>query len=372
MSTSTIEQLKNIPLFAFVDEADLELIADKLELETYKNGTVLIKEGEIGDCLYLLKSGRVKVYAISEETGQQIVLSHLENGDHFGEMSLISGEKRSANIVAVTDVEVWKLSKPVFDALIMKNPSITLTLTHLLTQRLKESNIARKESEKYYEQKFLPHGNLSDTNVIQLLKYAEENSLSGNIVFNHNDEKAVFLYKKGQLYKLEFGDREEDEAMDIILEWNSGSYKIEPNIFKPDTSKNDEKTKDNNSSQVNVIKEYLEEKIAEFIHFAGAKITQRALNRAYHNFEKYFDNINDIKIQVLPEEEINLSAIKKWTDKHTLLLAILIRDVVSAVERDVVGIMFWTPHSIQAKINTFLEDLQFFEYYDQSFDLVKS
>ena len=344
MSTSTIEQLKNIPLFAFVDEADLELIADKLELETYKNGTVLIKEGEIGDCLYLLKSGRVKVYAISEETGQQIVLSHLENGDHFGEMSLISGEKRSANIVAVTDVEVWKLSKPVFDALIMKNPSITLTLTHLLTQRLKESNIARKESEKYYEQKFLPHGNLSDTNVIQLLKYAEENSLSGNIVFNHNDEKAVFLYKKGQLYKLEFGDREEDEAMDIILEWNSGSYKIEPNIFKPDTSKNDEKTKDN----------------------------QRALNRAYHNFEKYFDNINDIKIQVLPEEEINLSAIKKWTDKHTLLLAILIRDVVSAVERDVVGIMFWTPHSIQAKINTFLEDLQFFEYYDQSFDLVKS
>ena len=102
MSTSTIEQLKNIPLFAFVDEADLELIADKLELETYKNGTVLIKEGEIGDCLYLLKSGRVKVYAISEETGQQIVLSHLENGDHFGEMSLISGEKRSANIVAVS------------------------------------------------------------------------------------------------------------------------------------------------------------------------------------------------------------------------------------------------------------------------------
>ncbi|MCB9059191.1 MAG: cyclic nucleotide-binding domain-containing protein [Calditrichae bacterium] len=373
MNQTTIEQLKNIPLFAFVAEDDLRLIAEKLELELYSADTVLIREGEQGDCLYLLKNGRVKVYATSDESGQQIVLSYLENGDHFGEMALISGETRSASIVAVTDVEVWKLSKPIFDELIMRNPSITLTLTHLLTQRLKEANIARKESEKFYEQKFMPHGSLQETNVIELLKYAEDNSLSGNILFENNDQKAVLSYKKGQLYKLEFAELEEDEAMDVIIEWNTGSYRIEPSIFKPSaTNIEQEISLTDESEGILTINNYLEEKFLEFIHFAGAKITQRALNRAYHNFESYFDNIKEIKIEVIPELDINLSAVSEWTEKHTLLLAILIRDVVSAIERDVVGIMFWTPRSNTSQINHFLEDKQFFDLFDQSYDLIRS
>lgn len=373
MNQTTIEQLKNIPLFAFVEEENLGLIAEKLELEKYPAKTVLIREGDPGDCLYLLKSGRVKVYATSEDSDQEIILSFLENGDHFGEMSLISGEKRSASIMAVTDVEVWKLSKVVFDALIMKNPNITLTLTHLLTQRLKEANIARKESEKYFEQKFIPHGSLQETNVIELLKYAEENSLSGNIFFENGDQKATLFYKKGQLYKLEFAELEEDEAMDVILEWNEGTYRIEPSIFKPSVKqKDEEKDLDDEAAQILVIKNYLEEKFREFIHFAGAKITQRALNRAYYNFKNIFDNIDEIKIEVIPELDINLSSVKDWTEKHTLLLAILVRDVVSAIERDVVGIIFWSPRSQTDSINHFLEDLQFFDFYEQSQDLVKA
>ncbi len=161
MYKTSLEQLKNIPLFSFVSDEDLELIAEKLELRSFPANTQLIEEGDPGDCLYLIKTGRVKVFAKHEDLKQEIILSYLDAGDHFGEMSLISGEPRSASVVSVTDIEVWELSRSVFDSLIMNNPNITLTLTHLLTQRLKEANIARKESEEYYEKKFMPHGNLS-------------------------------------------------------------------------------------------------------------------------------------------------------------------------------------------------------------------
>ncbi|KAA3617383.1 MAG: DUF4388 domain-containing protein [Calditrichaeota bacterium] len=378
MYKNSVEQLKSIPLFTFVEEEELDLIAEKLEPHTFPENTLVIKEGDPGDCLYLIKSGRVKVFANHEDLSQEIVLSYLEAGDHFGEMALISGEPRSASVVSVTEIEVWELNRAVFDGLIMNNPNITLTLTHLLTQRLKESNIARKESEEYYEQKFMPHGELEEIHVVQLLKYAEDNSLTGTIVVSNNESKAKFHYKKGQLIKLEFGEMEEDEAMDIILEWEKGSYRIEPTLVSPEvhTDKaiepkeenvNEEKSEDTN---LQIIQKYLHEKLSDFIHFAGARITQRAINRSYHNFEKYFSIINEIKIKVLPELEIDFNIKKAWSDKHTLLLAIIVRDLVAAVDRDVIGMMFWTPRSTDAKINSFLESLDFFEYYEQSNELV--
>ena len=208
MYKTSIEQLKNIPLFTFVEDDELALIADKLDLKTFPANTLIIKEGDAGNCLYLIKSGKVKVYAQHEDLEQEIVLSYLESGDHFGEMALISGDPRSASVLSVTEVEAWELNREVFDTLIVNNPSITLTLTHLLTQRLKESNIARKATEEYYEQKFTPRGDLKDTDVINLLKYAEENSLSGTIIFSKGKEEANFHYAKGQLVKLEFEDKE--------------------------------------------------------------------------------------------------------------------------------------------------------------------
>jgi CRP-like cAMP-binding protein len=372
MYKTSIEQLKNIPLFAFVEDEDLELIEEKLEQVTFPAETLIIKEGDPGDCLYLLKSGRVKVFARNEETDQEIILSYLESGDHFGEMALISGDPRSASILSVTDVDLWKLDKEIFDTLLMNNPKITVTLTHLLTQRLKEANISRKKSEKEYESKFKPHGDLNDINVIQLIKYAEDNALTGKITFEKEKDTAVFIYKKGQLVKLEFADYDEDEGMDILLGWKKGSYRIEPHVFKPlQSDENDSENKDEGTSVLTTVEKYLHEKFLEFIHFAGSRITQRALNRCYHNFEQYFDIISEIKIQILPEFEIELKTSDNWTDKHTLLLAIIIRDVVSAIDNQVIGMIFWTPRSEDDTINSLLENLQFFEYYEQSTDVIK-
>lgn len=376
MKPDSIEQLKKIPLFDSIADEEINLIASKMFVETYKKGDSIISAGDSGNYIYLIQKGKVKVLANHQDESEEIVLSYLEEGDHFGEMALITGEPRSATVVAETDLNVLKLGKAEFDNLLLKNPQISINLTHLLSQRLINANIARQQTERYYKNKFIPKGRLRDTGVIRLLKYAEENSLSGKIIIKHGDKVAFFEFQKGQLNNLDFENKDEDEAMDVILEWKDGEYIIEPNIFSTEDRGKQSVQKETSTGEKmktdEIFKNYATEKFTELIHFSGSKSTQSALNRSYHKFENYFDVSKEIQIKTDPELTVFITPDDKWTDKHTLFMAILLRDVIGALERDVVGMRFWTPKSISNNINTELETLQFFEYYDQATDFVKN
>ncbi len=375
MLEKSIEQLKRVPLFSSIGNTDFELIAEQLTQENFPAGSEILHEGDPGDAFYILKKGRVRVFATLEDTNEEIPLSFLEEGDHFGEMSLITGESRSASINAVTDVEVWKLSKDTFDALILNNPSVTLTLTHLLTQRLKGANVARKASEEYYQHKFSPGGKISDVGIIKILKYAEDNSLSGKVILENNDDCATFHYRKGQLEKIDYHDLSEDEALDSVLTWNSGHFHIEPSVFKIDggtTTDEAHKQKAAETTDDQPILAYLKEKFSEIVAFAGPRITRRAVNHAFHSFSGYFNNLNDLKIEIEPVIRISLRQNLKWTDKHSLMIAILLRDVIDILERDVIGLSFWSPRSADDRINDFLEGLQYFAFYDEAMEVIGS
>ncbi|MGD9897860.1 MAG: Crp/Fnr family transcriptional regulator [Calditrichaceae bacterium] len=375
MKSGSIEQLKKIPLFEAIPDEELGLIASKMELESYKKGDHIISAGDSGNYIYLIQKGRVKVLANLQDENDEIVLSYLEKGDHFGEMALITGEPRSATVIAESDLDVLKLGKSEFDNLLLKNPRISINLTHLLSQRLVNANIAREQTERYYKNKFIPKGRLRDTGVIRLLKYAEENSLSGKIIIKHDEKVAFFEFQKGQLSNLDFENKNEDAAMDVILEWSDGEYIIETNIFSAadegrQTAK-EEATSGEKMKIDEIFKSYTTEKFTELIHFSGSKSTQSALNRSYHRFESYFDISKEIQIKTDPELSVSITPGGEWSEKHTLFMAILLRDVIGAVERDVVGMRFWTPKSKLKSINRELEALQFFDYYDQATEFVK-
>lgn len=68
---------------------------------------------------------------------------------------------------------------------------------------------------------------------------------------------------------------------------------------------------------------------------------------------------------------IRINQSEEWTDKHTLYLAILLRDVVSSLERDVVGLDLWSPRCTIPAFNSVLQDNQFYEYYDQALDFIR-
>lgn len=372
MFSESINLLKRVPLFSSIDPKDLELVAEQMEEASFSTGMEIIHEGDLGDAFYILKKGRVKVFATLEDTHEEIPLSFLEQGDHFGEMALITGEPRSASIQAVSDVVVWKLSKSSFDALILKNPSVTLTLTHLLTQRLKGANVARKASEEYYQHKFTPGGQIADVGVIKILKYAEDNSLSGKVLLEKDNDTAIFLYRKGQLENIEYHNKNEDEALDTILGWEHGHFQIEPSIFKIEGGQTQDEATGTvipNADDLPIVI-YLREKLTEIIHFAGPRITQRAVNHAYHTFSGYFDTLHDLGVSIEPALDVTLREDVKWTDKQTLMVAIILRDIINVLERDVIGLSFWSPRSKDDRINDSLESLQFFEYYDHAMDVI--
>jgi signal-transduction protein with cAMP-binding, CBS, and nucleotidyltransferase domain len=101
-----------IPMFADLSEENQQAIADLVTARHFDKGSLIIGQGDPATCMYLLMSGRVKVSLASCE-GKELVLDYLEAPAHFGEMSLVDAKARSADVFAVTDVDVLVLEGPV-------------------------------------------------------------------------------------------------------------------------------------------------------------------------------------------------------------------------------------------------------------------
>ena len=76
-------------------------------------------------------------------------------------------------------------------------------------------------------------------------------------------------------------------------------------------------------------------------------------------------------IQTEPKFLISLHPAEKWSDKHTLFVAVLLRDVMTTLERDLIGIQYWNVRSSEEQIDQLLSELQFYAYYEQAVDLVR-
>jgi len=373
MTAHSLERVKKIPLFASIPEVDLEKINARLKALSCSKGEIIISEGEVGDCLYIIRSGQVKVVVNSDnEQEDEIVLSFLSDGDYFGEMALITGEPRSATVVAESDVELWQLDKSDFDALMLNNPSITISMTHMLSQRLKLANKARELSERYYKHQISPRGRLEDVEIIKLLKFAEENSLTGKIHLSHGKHKACFDFRKGQLQKLDYEDKDEDQAMDEILNWQEGEFVIEPTIFK--IAESEDVAPEHvlhEGALVSSFEKYLLEKFVEFVRIAGSRSTQTAVNKSFHKFGKYFAVAEDFQIQTDPRIEIHIHTKEAFTEKHVLFIAVFLRDIIQTLQRDLLMLDFWNVQAREAEVDKTLRQNSFYDYYAQALDFIQ-
>jgi CRP-like cAMP-binding protein len=126
-------KLANVPLFTYLDADERQKIAEFLSPVSVKKGTTIIHEGEIGDCMYLIKSGEFGVYTILIEEGEgspaesdqeQLHLATLKAGDFFGEQALITNEPRNATIIALTDAGLLRFSKSDLATIVINHPRI--------------------------------------------------------------------------------------------------------------------------------------------------------------------------------------------------------------------------------------------------------
>jgi predicted acylesterase/phospholipase RssA/CRP-like cAMP-binding protein len=124
--------LRGIPLFNNLTDDDLHLIASRLHKESYTKGTLIFKEGDSGDTMYLVESGQLAV--LSQESLEPIAL--LGPGSFAGEISLLLGQPRTASLEVTIDAQLWALRKNDFDDLISTRPAIALEMMRELSKRL--------------------------------------------------------------------------------------------------------------------------------------------------------------------------------------------------------------------------------------------
>ena len=104
----------------------------------YKDGETIIKQGTIGDCVYVIQKGKVEV--IKEENGHEKKVTELGEKEFFGEMALFEKDVRSCTVRSKGDSNILTLDKKNFYKTIQKDPSIAFRLLERMSARLRETN----------------------------------------------------------------------------------------------------------------------------------------------------------------------------------------------------------------------------------------
>lgn len=134
-----LSMLRQIPLFSELDDAALSALAQRLQTQTFQKDTTVVSETDEGSTLYIISKGQVKISRLSE-SGKEVILAILGEGDFFGEMSLLDGLARSANVITLIESELFVLHRETFLELISANPKIAIDLLKELALRLRKSD----------------------------------------------------------------------------------------------------------------------------------------------------------------------------------------------------------------------------------------
>lgn len=106
----------------------------------YRDGEMIVRQGEAGDCMYVIQSGEVEV--LRRDGTQEFCLATLRTGDFFGEMALFEREVRSASVRAIGEVWVLTLEKKTFLRRIHEDPGLVFKILERMSQRIRKLNDA--------------------------------------------------------------------------------------------------------------------------------------------------------------------------------------------------------------------------------------
>jgi small-conductance mechanosensitive channel len=135
-----------IGLFKALSEEDLGKLATSLRYSPFTVGETLTKQGAEAHWLYTVVDGRVSVRVNSEGVDHEV--AQLGPGDFFGEMSLLTGAPRTATVVALTDVECFRLDKPAFTQFMQTRPELAVNIAEILAERQTGLDVARHDADE--------------------------------------------------------------------------------------------------------------------------------------------------------------------------------------------------------------------------------
>jgi len=138
MNLSKLEMLRKVRLLSGLPETNLQSIAQITKKENYKKGQVIFSEQTHGAALYILISGRIKIF--TQQGKRRKVLAYLEPGEFFGELSILDGQIRSASAQAIEDCEILTLHRNDFWELLKTFLEICSNLIKVIAGRLRQAD----------------------------------------------------------------------------------------------------------------------------------------------------------------------------------------------------------------------------------------
>jgi len=138
-SRGAVELLRSVPLFADLEEGELERFSRVAVARSFPAGTRVFHEGDHSDACYIVRDGSFRVTR-EHSDGRAITLATLGHGDIFGELAMLDGEVRSASVEALDDGELLALPAGEVRALLARHPEITVKLIAALVRRLRTAN----------------------------------------------------------------------------------------------------------------------------------------------------------------------------------------------------------------------------------------
>ena len=134
-----LEFLRSVNIFSDLSETELGSIQDVCKTRKYPKNSMIILEEEMGDVVFVVMSGTVKITRVNDE-GKEVILAMLGSGEVFGEMAILDGESRSANALSQENCEVITINREDFLNIIKTNNKVAVNLMTEFAIRLRKSD----------------------------------------------------------------------------------------------------------------------------------------------------------------------------------------------------------------------------------------
>ncbi|MDQ7823174.1 MAG: mechanosensitive ion channel family protein [Candidatus Eremiobacteraeota bacterium] len=156
-----IALLKSIDFLCFLEDKNLEYLAEKLKILVFGAGETIFSQGEQGDTFYIVKKGKVLVKAENDK-GDVYLEKEMKEGSFFGEISLLTGEPRTATVSAMDDLELFSMGKEDLRYILKQNPKVEETLSEALARRQQRSMVERERAESREQEGVCDHASQSE------------------------------------------------------------------------------------------------------------------------------------------------------------------------------------------------------------------
>ena len=198
-TSEVLDEIAHVEMLHNLSPSEVQAIIPLLKPLTVEPGTTLCEEGTPGDAMFIILSGEADIYK-----GPQL-MAQLGAGEMFGEMALLTGEERSASVIASTPMKLYELDKSDFDGMLTRSPHLASGLSRILARRLRETTQstakAREKSDGQWRQQVLDSVEvdfpLSEQQIQQLAKSSAPLAILVGTLMDNIPEALVIGFNVG-------------------------------------------------------------------------------------------------------------------------------------------------------------------------------